>query len=145
MNDRICFNIRLTELMEENELTPTILANALGINSSAVSKLVLHNSDVTLSTLMTLKNYFNCSIEFLSGRIEIDTETMKFTEHNFINSLKINLKEKEITEYRIIKTLKFSNNLLPNWKKGGEPRLSSLSKISDYLECTIDYLVGRVR
>ena len=92
---------------------------------------------------MALKNHFNCSIEFLSGRIEIDTENLIYTKPNFANSLKLNLLNKKITEYRMIKDLNLSRSLVYNWKTGGNPRLSTLSNLADYFECTIDYLVGR--
>ena len=144
MDIKITFAERLIEIMIEKDLTVSELGREMHILPSKISEWRIHNSDVQLTTLMTLKNYFNCSIEFLSGRIDIDTETLTFTKHNFVNSLKLNLLDKNITEYRMIKDLKLSRSIVYNWKTGGDPRLSTLSNLADYLDCTIDYLVGRI-
>ena len=143
MDIKITFAERLIEIMIEKDLTVSELGREMNISPSKISEWRIHNSDAHLITLMALKNHFNCSIEFLSGRIEIDTENLIYTKPNFANSLKLNLLDKKITEYRMIKDLNLSRSLVYNWKTGGNPRLSTLSNLADYFECTIDYLVGR--
>ena len=129
MYDKKLFGESLKELMINNELNATQLGNQLGVAPAMVSNWSLHSPDIKLLTLIKLKKHFNCSIEFLVGRLESDTESLQYTEANFIDSLQINLREKEITEYRLIKDIGVSRSVFHNWKCGGEPRLLSRKKI----------------
>ncbi|MFI3165302.1 MAG: helix-turn-helix transcriptional regulator [Bacillota bacterium] len=142
-NNKTTFAERLKEIMEERGLTPTTLGKELGMFPAMISGWCIKNPDVQLSTLVMLKNHFGCSVEFLAGNIDIDTEMWKFETCNFAESLKINLNEKGVSEYKMLKDLQISRSVLHNWKHGGEPRLSRLSQIANYLEITIDYLIGR--
>ena len=137
------FGERIRELMVEKSINTIELGKSVGVTSSKVSRWYLRNSDVTLNTLIKICEYFNCSLEFLSGRIEIDTDCTYFQAPNFYERLSTIMKERGITEYRITKEKVFSRNMYFQWKNGSQPRLSSLIAIADYLDCTLDYLVGR--
>ncbi|MEG1519497.1 MAG: helix-turn-helix transcriptional regulator [Clostridia bacterium] len=137
------FGERLKELMLENNLTTIKLGESVGVTSSNVSKWYLRSADVSLSTLIKLSEYFDCSIEFLSGRLEIDSIKTKNSDEAFLPHIKKIMEENKISEYRLTKDLNLSRNVFQQWRKGSQPRLSSLAKIADYLNCSIDYLVGR--
>lgn len=54
------------------------------------------------------------------------------------------LKEKGLTAYRISKEINVSQSTLSDWKKGkSTPKTDKLQLIADYLEVSIDYLVGK--
>lgn len=55
------------------------------------------------------------------------------------------LKEKNVTAYRISKDTGISVSLFSKWKSKSTSDISSsnLTKIADYLDCSVDYLLGR--
>jgi len=54
------------------------------------------------------------------------------------------LSEKNITAAKLSKDIGISSGLISQWKKGlQKPSLDVVLKIADYLEVSIDYLLGR--
>lgn len=54
------------------------------------------------------------------------------------------IQDKEITPYRIAKETGISQGLMNEYKNGKKlPTLQNLVKIADYLDCSVDYLLGR--
>ena len=53
--------------------------------------------------------------------------------------------ERGLTEYRVSKDTGISNSLFGKWKVHPTSKISSekLVLIADYLDCSIDYLLGR--
>ena len=41
------------------------------------------------------------------------------------------------------KNLGISSGVITKWKNGGTPNGETLTKIADYLDCSVDYLLGR--
>lgn len=53
-------------------------------------------------------------------------------------------KSKNITIGRMLFDCELSINTLSSMQSGGYyPRLEAISKIADYLDCSVDYLLGR--
>jgi transcriptional regulator with XRE-family HTH domain len=63
------FSERLSELMEEREITAYKLSKDTGIAQSTLSE-VINNKNKTLSTqnITKIANYFGCTIDYLLGR-----------------------------------------------------------------------------
>ena len=55
------------------------------------------------------------------------------------------LKAKNISAYKVAKNTGISESLFSKWKKKPTSEISSLNlvKLADYLECSVDYLLGR--
>ena len=55
------------------------------------------------------------------------------------------LKNNEISAYRLSKETGISVSLFSKWKKNPTSEISSLNltRIADYLDCSVDYLLGR--
>lgn len=51
--------------------------------------------------------------------------------------------EKQITQRELASHLHLSSNLICEWEKGRcSPNIDTLKKLSDFFECTVDYLIG---
>ena len=137
------FGERLDEILTERNQTPIDLGTDLNIEPSLIYKWIANNSGVNLDRLLVLNSYFQCSLDFLAGRIDIDVVYSNFKTPDFFLSLRKVMDEKGITEYRMTKDLKVSRNSYFNWSKGSNPRLSTLIVLADYFDCSLDYLVGR--
>ena len=59
------------------------------------------------------------------------------------NVIKFKLKEQNKTAAGLIATCELSKNALQSMKDGYLPRLENICKIADYLNVSIDFLLGR--
>lgn len=60
------------------------------------------------------------------------------------NSIKYLAKSKKIAVGKMLSDCELSINTLSSMQSGGYyPRLEAIAKIADYLDCSIDYLLGR--
>lgn len=54
------------------------------------------------------------------------------------------LQEKNLTAYKVAKETSISQGLMNEYKNGVKlPTLQNAVKIADYLDCSVDYLLGR--
>jgi len=138
------FSESLTELMLEKNLTTISLGLAIGVNDSTVHCWKVGKHKLKLSTALNLANYFECSLEFLMGRTEIRLNYTPQKCPPFFERLLAVMKEYGKSQYRLTKEI-LSRGHFSFWKKGADPFIDTLLNLSDYFECTLDYLVGRDR
>ncbi len=137
------FGTRLKELMNEEQMTAAALALKLNTAPSKICRWYNYDKDVNLEVLDKLSQVFQCSLEYLAGRIEVDNDYTYRALPPFATRLRQLMDEMGVTEYRMEQCNVFSPSMYYRWRQGGSPRLSSLIKIADYLQCTLDHLVGR--
>lgn len=54
------------------------------------------------------------------------------------------LNERGLSNYQISKDTGISDSLIGYWRQGKRvPQADNLAKIADYLDCSVDYLLGR--
>ena len=59
---------RIYELMKEQNLTQTKLANALGMHQSNVSEWLSGKKEPSITSLWFLADFFNVDVDYLIGR-----------------------------------------------------------------------------
>ena len=52
-------------------------------------------------------------------------------------------KEQRISKNRLLINAELNKSVFDNMKKGQIPSLDKIHKIADYLDCSVDYLLGR--
>lgn len=137
------FNERLGELMTAKPVKSENLASAIGVTGSVVRRWTYNDTNIQLKNLVKLSDYFNCSVEFLVGRTDRVLDFLPKTRPSFYQRLIEVLKINSVSTYKIFKKTKVKGYYFQNWKKGADPKLSSLIELADYLDCTIDYLIGK--
>lgn len=70
---------RLIELMTLKGINNSTLAAEIGVSNVTVGRWVNGNNSFKLSNCLKLVNYFNCSLDFLTGRSDI---TIDFVPKN---------------------------------------------------------------
>lgn len=135
---------RLKDLLIEKNITVEILAIEIKVDKSSVYKWLRNIEKPTLDNLISIADYFMCSLDYLLGR------NFEYKYCNFKKCPTFNLqlmdfiKSKNITEYRICKDTKISRANFYSWKKGKHtPMPESIIRLTDYFDCSIDYLIGR--
>lgn len=61
----------------------------------------------------------------------------------FYERLKLLCDNKGIKLTNLIQELGMSSGNMNKWKKGGVPKGSTLSKLADYFNVSVDYLIGK--
>lgn len=62
----------------------------------------------------------------------------------FANKFNEILNNKQITAYKVAKETGISQGLMNEYKNGiKSPTIQNLVRIADYLDCSVDYLLGR--
>ena len=148
---------RFYGLCTRKGIKPNPIAKELGVSTGIISKWKNEKTLPNGETLIKIANYFNCSVDYLLGRetqditpggIELYNALDVVGELHISNNVALRIKaiakEKHIPIGKMLSDCEISKNALSSMQAGGYlPRLENLIKIADYLNCSIDYLLGR--
>ena len=137
------FGETLKDLIQENEITPKQLAEAVGVAVSTVHRWQNGKQKIYLSKLLKLADYFHCSLDYLTGRKEDYSEYEGKTCPPFGKRLREVLLAKGITTYRLRKESNIDGCYFYKWDRGSDPHVLTLIELADYLDVSLDYLIGR--
>lgn len=135
---------RFLELLSDRDMKPGRLAAELNVRRKVISRYANGERLPDLQMALRLSEYFHCSIDFLLGRTDEGSQfeplpAPPFYKH-FIDVL--NFCQKSI--YRVAKDTAISEATLFNWKMNRtSPTLENLVRLSDYLDCSIEFILGR--
>ncbi len=138
------FRISLNDILSVRDLDTVGFAKAFGIDPSIVRRWRNKGIDVRLKTLIKLADYFECSIEYLCGKTQEYNEFKSKKEYtNFGKRLRLIMTQLKLRPFQLFNDTKIIPSKYYYWLNGGEPSLTSLEMLADYLNVTLDYLVGR--
>lgn len=141
------FDENLAILFKNENLSTVSAQKLLGISKTQLGRYLSGFYEPTLKNALKICNYFQCSIDYLMG---LDIEKNKFKNfknpsfETFIDRYFSLLKKNNISHYKIAKELNINRNNLNYWRKNKSiPTLNILYKISNKLETSIEFLIGR--
>lgn len=136
----------LESLMIEKGLNTSKLSKEVGINITSISRYLHSERTPTVENIVKLADYFCCSVEFLLGRETSQYKRSFYTRPPFAEQLKV-LKEKYNCNWQYFyQTERISASRFYEWKNGKRsPSLDCVVTLADRLECTVDFVLGRVR
>ena len=132
---------RLSELLEENDLSADALGKQIGISGSAVARWIRENKAIKLNNLLKIAEFFDCSVDFLCGRT-YNMDKLTLTKPTFPARLIALLDNSQKSKNQIFKEIGYDRHTIYDWSNGVEPLSSSLIALADYFGCTVDYLIG---
>lgn len=138
------FSERFTELLNDTE-TKTLMAH-MGFNTpSPIYKWKNGKKGLLLNTAVKLADYFQCSLDYLFGRTDLDTPICKAKEcPPFDVQFRKVLTEQKVSQYVLLKNEVVFRGNLNNWLNQKRiPHIESIIRIANYLDVSMDYLVGR--
>ena len=137
---------RLQEFMRDEELSQTAFAKLTGIFQSNISDYVNLGVEPNYDNFIKLLDAMKCSADYALGLTDIDTGERFYEPLPFGERLREILKQKGISQEKLKKELCISSSLIYKWVSGKSlPYPSSLMRLAKYLDCSVDYLLGRVR
>ena len=138
--------IRLKEYMEERGVDQSTLAAAIKVERSNISEFLSGKHAPSFEAFASLLYYFNCSADYLLGLTDIHTEEPLHTLPPFGERLRELLNTQKISQAQLIRELPVSSAVPYKWLSGKNfPSMESLVRLAQYLDCSVDYLIGRVR
>jgi len=138
------FSESLKELMLEKNLTYRALSKIIGISISNIGRWINREQFIYLSSALKLADCFECSLEFLFGRVDTRLNYIPRSCPPFYNRLKEIMQLQAITQYKLfIKDKIVTPSQFHQWKNGSDISYETLITLAKYFNCTLDYLVGR--
>lgn len=136
-----------TEIFEEllfyNNLDITALAKIIGISRQSLYR--YRNNDITpcVETATKIAKAFNCRLNYLLGLGEDYERKFGNGECCFVDRLLSLLELRKISKYKLAKAIPMPESIIYTWLyKNAKPSLDSVARVANYLECSIDYLLG---
>ena len=143
MEEQIKIGSRITELLIIKEISNNTFAKSIGVNVSTVSRWKNSTKFMRLSQIVKIADYLDCSIDFLVGRSDtvLDFQPQKCPP--FYAHLRELLTKKGISRNKINNETQIKSSHFVDWKNGADPHILSLIELANYLDITLDALVGR--
>ncbi len=136
----------LKDCMLEAGYNETSLANISGIYKSHISEYLSGKHMPTYAHFVQLLYTFHCSAEYLLGIQDIHTDEPLHPVPPFGERLRFILKSRKLSQKRLCEQLNLSSCALYKWLSGkNNPSVESLIRLAEFFDCSVDYLIGRVR
>ena len=137
---------RITEFMVELNLNAPQLAKELGVDRTDINRFLRGERTPNYSCFINMLYFFNCSADYLLGLTDMHTEEPLHEVPPFGERLRALLKAQKISQAQLIRELPISSAVPYKWLSGKNfPSVESLIRLAEYLDCSVDYLIGRVR
>jgi len=138
------FSERLEDLIRDKGMDNKTFAREVGVPESCISYFINSLRMPTITTLVKISDYFNCSADYVLGITENTNSSFKvcppFSER--LQYLIEFYKYPSPKSFR--KDLNLSKSRFNEWLKGTRvPSLDNIIKISEGLECSVDFVLGR--
>ena len=136
---------RFEELVNTNRKGKKELAEFVNIPVTLVYKWLNNETNPSFKNLILIADFYEISVDYLVGRTEDDSSVKTKNLIPFDENVKTILKTKHITKYRMFKDCGFSDGHEFSWfTLKNLPRYDNLIKMADYLNVSMDELMGRV-
>lgn len=145
MGNLSIFAERLQALLTVVEINALTLSKRIGCGHSAISR-YMAGANPSLENLIKIADYFNCSTDFLLGFTEETGNPPFLPLPAFKDQLPYLLNHFGITRYRLQKMTELSPSLMYYYSKGEKsPTLDVIIRIAKVLDCSVDFVIGRVK
>lgn len=139
------FHERLAGLIIESETSVQELSEKYGFSLSALYKWLRGVCYPSFDNLVLLADNFGCSADYLLGLKDDEVEYTANEQRQPFDVLFYDLlKEKNVSEYRLVKQTGLARSKVDEWRKAVSlPSVESLVLVAKFFDVTVDRLVGR--
>jgi len=139
------FSDRISELKLEKEISSQDLAAIVGVARFTIDRWRQGKVHLHLSHAIILADYFECTLDYLVGRCDNERKFVSVPCPAFYSHFLAILDDRGISTYRLRLESQIKGGHLDKWKNGSDPLIPTLITAAEYLDVTLDYLVGRER
>ena len=130
----------LNEILDDNLISVLKFSKLVDIPANTLYNLKKYKP--TIENALKIVDYFSSSLDYFERK----TDTFKCAfeyKSDFYTCLRSEMRRQNITVVKICKDLNFSTTNFERWSKGMLPTYDNLIRISNYLDCSIDEILGR--
>lgn len=139
------FAENLATLMSEGNINAPALAKILKTDRTNITRYLRGERLPLFKGFVAIIEYFNVSADLLLGRTEYAEPQTFLPVQPFGTRLRKIMQETNTTQYRMEKDLRVSSATMYNWLINKSlPTVENLYKLADYMEVSVDYLLGRI-
>lgn len=139
------FAENLATLMSEGNINAPALAKILKTDRTNITRYLRGERLPLFKGFVAIIEYFNVSADLLLGRTEYAEPRTFLPVQPFGTRLRKIMQETNTTQYRMEKDLRVSGATMYNWLINKSlPTVENLYKLADYMEVSVDYLLGRI-
>lgn len=136
----------LLSLMNERGLNAPALGELLQTDRTNITRYLRGERLPLFNGFIAMLEFFNISADVLVGRQDYSPTTTFLPIQPFGKTLRKVMKETKTTQYKIVKDLHISGGTLYNWLINKSlPTVENLDKLANYMDVSIDYLLGRIQ
>ena len=140
------FSENLLALMEEHNINAPALAKIINVHRTSITRYLRGERLPNYEDFVAIIEYFNVSADVLLGRIDYCDATTFHPIQPFGTILQQAMNDADVSQYRIQKDLHFSSATTSSWINNKKlPAIDRIDKLADYLDVSVDYLLGRIR
>ncbi len=146
MTDLKPFAESLKEIINEYNLTVQKLSEETGINYPNIYSYLRAERLPSVEKALILAEFFNCSVGYLLG-LEQERHTQSYTKcPPFPQQLDFLIKYFSVSTYKIYTNTNISKARFFEWKNGKrKPSLDNIIKLAEFFDCSVDFVLGRVK
>ncbi|MDE6505553.1 MAG: transcriptional regulator [Clostridia bacterium] len=134
----------LDALLFDHNFKPNTFAKAIGVPSSTITRLLKCERAPSLKTLVKIAEHFKVTTDFLLGFENENSSTAFNLCPQIGERIKQLTEQNGYTGYRFCKECKLSEPRFYDWINGThEPSVDNVIKIAKFLNCSVDFLLGR--
>jgi len=139
------FAENFSALMEEKNLNAPALAKIIKTDRTNITRYLRGERLPLFKVFVSLLEYFNVSADVLLGKIDYCEVQSFLPIQPFGTVLRKVMSETKVSQYRIEKDLHISGGTMYNWLINKSlPNVENLVKLADYMDVSVDYLLGRI-
>ena len=140
------FAENLLALMNEHNLNAPAFAKLFGAHRTSITGYLRGERLPDYPLFVAIVEHFNLSADVLLGRIDYSTEQTFHPVQPFGDMLRKAMDESKISQYRLQKDLHLSSATTYSWLQNKSiPSMEHVIQLADYMEITVDYLLGRIK
>ena len=137
-------NLRI--LMSEHNLKAPTLAKYLQTDRSNITRYMRGDRLPSFETFVAIIEYFSVSADVILGLKDYSTETNFSPLPTFGDRLRLVMEETKTTQYSIVKETPVSGGSLHEWLTNQSlPSIPNLVLLANFMEVSVDYLLGRIK
>lgn len=135
----------LSACMEERGVNAPALGKILKTDRSNITRYLRGVRLPGYPLFIAFLEYFNVSADVLLGRVDYCNVQNFQSVQPFGNVLRKALDETKVSQYRLQKDLHFSSATTYSWLRNKSiPSIEHIVNLADYLDVSVDYLLGRI-
>lgn len=134
----------LIEIMEDNEIGVKLFAQKVGLDQAAIRRWLYGSYLPDTESVIKIVDEFKISADYLFGLSDEKKINLKIATNSFYDRYVKLKNERAYTDYFVAKSIGIRDSAISKWKRIRKfPNIDTLIKLSDFLQCSLNYLLGR--